>query len=299
MGVSSTVNKVTYQGNGSSTSFSFGYYFFFTTDLDVYLYDTVAGGLTTCVLGTDYTVSGTANLQGIYPNGANVVMTVAPPATSILVIVRVPSIVNNYALLQNGNISSAAIVQQFDYLTLICQLLEDRISRAISLPDGSGEPFSNQLPSNVVLQPGMSPIVNSAGTGWTLGPASTWNKVAIPYTSFQTAGLTMSVALFTLPPACLLNGVVVKHNTAFAGSGISDVQVGVGVSSDTQRFIQAFDVYQSVSDTAFDYNEPNLISSWANSLAVVVTATAVGANLSALSAGSVEVWYQTTQLPAA
>lgn len=295
MAVSSLPNRKVYSGDGSSTSFSFPYYFFAQTDMNVLKYDTILGGVTVGVLGTDYTISGTANLQGLYQNGANVVMTVAPLTTDVLVIYRDPPRLQNYALLENGAISSTAIVQQFDYLTLLIQRLEDQISRALILPDGVGPSFSTVLPSNIALSPGMVPTVNAAGNGLVLNNQNpfVWQSVVVPFTSFQTAGLSKAVTLFNLLAGQILIGMTIKHSTAFTGSGISDVVANVGLAGDVTKFFDAFDVLSAPSDTNFDYLAANYIASWANSTAIQIQAVSTGANLSALAAGSVTVNYLT------
>lgn len=171
MGVSSTANRIGYTGNGATTTFAFPYYFYNQTDLVAYLYDTVAGTATLQVLGANYTISGTTNSQGLYPNGANLVFSVAPASTINVVIFRNPTLTQTYSLLQNGQISSTAIVQELDALTLICQRLEDQVSRAIILPDGLGATFNPTLPTTIALSAseGLAVIVNPSGNGLTLG----------------------------------------------------------------------------------------------------------------------------------
>lgn len=181
MGVSSTTNRVVYAGDGVTTTFAFAYYFFAKADLVVYKYDTLLGGTTLLILNTGYTITGTANAQGLYPNGGNVVMGAAPLSTDILVIFRAPSEVQNYALLQNGNISSVALVQQMDYLTLLIQRLQDQVSRATMIPDGMGATFSNQLPETMALpaSEGATLVVNATGNGFDLGPSSSGTAAAV------------------------------------------------------------------------------------------------------------------------
>lgn len=180
MGVSSTANRATYTGDGSTTSFAFSYYFFAQADLLVYLYDTVAGTVTLKTLGSDYTISGTTNLQGLYPSGANIVLGSAPASTIVIVITRAPIEENNYTLLQNATINTTALVQQFDYLTLLIQRLEDQVSRCVQIPDGLGATFSPILPANMALssQEGAFFQINPAGNGLQLGPLSLFNTRA-------------------------------------------------------------------------------------------------------------------------
>lgn len=179
MGLSSTTNRVSYVGDGSSATFSFPYYFFTTQDLSVYLYDngSISGSSVVYpqVLNTNYTISGQQTTQGIFPFGGNVVMNSSVPSNRQIVVTRSPSPINNYVLNQNGNINSLALVQQFDYLTALVQRLQDEVSRSVQLPDGlgtvNGNTFNTILPSSLVLAAsGNAPILlNSGATGFQLG----------------------------------------------------------------------------------------------------------------------------------
>lgn len=292
MGVSSLINRVPYVGDGSTTSFSFPEYFFSTTDLLVYQYDTVLGGTTLLDLGVDYTVSGTPNAQGLYPSGASVVCTVAPATTDILIIIRAPPEEQNYALQQNGNISSTALVQQMDYLTLLIQRLEDQVSRCIQLPDGTGSTFSNQLPTNAPLLPEYYLRVNQAANGWELTTTlSPIQEIVVPYTSAQVAGTSKQILAFSLPAGTLLTYVVIKHTAAFAGTLITGVHASIGTNSTPTQFVNAFDVHQAPGDTVYDSTVANFIGSFGSATDIYLTMTSTGTNLSALNDGSLNVWY--------
>lgn len=193
MGVSSTINRVALAGNGSSQTFGFPYYFFRQSDLVVYVYDTLLGGVTgPLVLNTDYTVSGTPNAQGLYQSGANVVFsTYVPLTTDIVLIIRNPIQQQNLSILYGQTIPSAALVQQMDYLTLLIQRLQDEVSRCIQVPDGTGVAFSGALPSDLALDPGTVPAVNSAGNGWTLASVAGTGTV-------QSVGLSLPLSVFNV-----------------------------------------------------------------------------------------------------
>lgn len=294
MGVSSTTNRKPWTGDGTTTTFSFPYYFFNTTDLVVYLFDPTTGNITPQILNTDYSVSGTANAQGIYPNGANVVFGTAPASGIIVIVIRVPPQVQDYSLLQNQKISSTALVQQLDYLTLLVQRMQDQITRAAVLPDGYGSAFTPTLPNLMTLNPGAFLVVNNAGDGFDLSLAGSvnWNGVSIPYTSFSTAGTSFAYTGFTLPAGYVLSGLIIKHSVAFAGTSITAVTANIGITGDDAKFVNAFDVYQTVSDTAFVYNVPFYLASWANTKNIIITLNSVGGNLNALTAGNIDLYYR-------
>ncbi len=297
MGVSTTANRQVYTGDGSTTAFAFPLYFFNTTDLMVFVYDTIAGGVTTQILGTNYTVSGSANYQGIYPSGGTVTFTTYTPlSTDIVVIDRNPPEVQDFSLLDNGIIPSAALIQQFDYLTLLVQRLQDQMSRAITIPDGVGATFNAQLPSTVALQPGALVQVADSGTGFVLANNANlpgWQQVTIPYSSFSTASTAYEIPLFTLPPATLLTGVYIKHSQEFSGGTISDIYLQVGTSGNQSQFISDFDVSSTPNDQQFDGIVANYIASWINSTQIYIGAIATGGNLNTLTSGQVTVYYQT------
>lgn len=296
MGVSSTTNRLTYSGDGSTTSFSFPYYFFYQTDLLVYLYDTILGGTVLQTLNSTYTISGTPNAQGLYPSGASVVFGSAPANTSVIVIIRSPSAIQNYALLQNGAISSTAIVQQFDYLTLLIQRMQDQINRSVIVPDGVGAAFTNGLPTTLAQNPGAGLLVNNTGNGFSFGNEQIMQSVQVPYTALRTSGSTNQVLLFSLPASSVLQFMAIKHSTAFAGTSITDVTAQLGISSNFSLFIPAFDIFQSVGDQVFDNFSSSYIGSFANTTGIYLQATSSGANLSALTQGLVNVYYQYSAL---
>lgn len=293
MGVSSTTNRLKYSGDGVSTSFSFPYYFFSISDLEVYKYDTLLGGITQLTLGVNYTISGTPNFQGIYSSGANVVLTVAPLTTDIISITRAPVQTQTYSLLQNGIVSSTALVQQMDYLTLLVQRLQDEVSRCVQIPDGLGATFSGVLPNNTALNPLSFLQVNAGGNGVQLVQTTiTWNKISIPYAALQTAALTNSAVVFTLPALGLITGLVVKHTAAFAGSGITTLYASVGIPGVSGYFLSGFDLLQTVADTAYASVAAGYIGSFVNPTNIGLSVTATGANLSALTQGSVDIYYK-------
>lgn len=294
MGVSSTTNTLIFAGDGVSASFSFPYYFFAQTDMGVFVYDTVAGGIVQKAPNVDFTISGTPNAQGLYPSGGSIVFGTAPVATVFIMIIRIPPRTSVYALGQNGQISSVALVQQMDYLTLLVQRLADQVSRCVQFPDGFAATFNPALPSTAALIANANAYlqVNSNANGFSLQPtAPTVQSVVVPYTALQTAGLTTHYPLFTLPAGAILTNLIIKHSTVFAGTSISALNAELGISTNYTKFLPAFNLLTAVGDQVFDNEFLNYIASFANDTLIYLSAVAVGANLSALSQGSVTVWY--------
>lgn len=294
MGVSSLQNRVAYNGDGVTTSFPFAYYFFLVTDLKVYKYVTATGIATLQNFNSDYTVTGTPNTQGLYTSGGSVNMIASPAVGEVLIVFRNGPESQVFSLTNSQTIPSAALVQQLDYLTLLTQYLNDELGRCVRLPDGFGGTFDGSLPSNISLNPLYYLQVNAAGTGLQLSNTNTqlpyFSTLTVPYTSVQTAGLSNPVPLFTLPAGYILTNITAKHSTAFIGGSISAVSLQVGPVADYSKYLN-LDVFQAPGDQIFDNNAPDAIESWANGTVVYGNFTSIGANLSALTQGSVTIFY--------
>ncbi len=136
-------------------------------------------------------------------------------------------------------------------------------------------------------------LTASAGTNpASIGAAPAWVKVgdAIPHTAFQTASTTNAIALFTLPAGGVIHATKIKHSTTFAGASISALTISVGIAGTNDKYASAFDCLQAVSGTAFETSDGLYSESHTATAAITVTAVSTGANLSALSAGVVDVW---------
>ena len=128
---------------------------------------------------------------------------------------------------------------------------------------------------------------------------SLWVRTVVPFASLSTAGLVATVDLNILPARGAIERIVVKHSEAFAGGAISALVVDVGVTGALDKYLSGFDVFQTVSDDAFESQVASDVPSFAAPTTLKLTATAVGANLSALSAGSLEVLIKSSVLPSA
>lgn len=143
MTISSTTNRVSYTGNGATVDFSFPYYFLANADL-VVIKRTIADGTETLqTLTTDYTVAG----AGVSAGGT-VTMVSAPSSAYQIVIYRDPAITQSVDLVENDPLPvEDAVEKPLDKLTMICQRLADRVSRAFRLSDGDTSGASTTLPT--------------------------------------------------------------------------------------------------------------------------------------------------------
>jgi hypothetical protein len=128
MTVSSSTNKVTYAGNGSTTVFSVGFYFFNDSDLLVVLRDS-DGNETVKTLTSDYTVTGAGN-----PAGGSITMLVAPATGESLVIAREVPLTQQTDYLENDPFPAETHERALDKLTMATQQLQEQVDRSAKLP---------------------------------------------------------------------------------------------------------------------------------------------------------------------
>ena len=125
MTVSSTTNKVSYSGNGSTTVFAYTFKIFADSDLDVYIRSS-AGTETLQTLTTDYTVSN-AGVDG----GGNVTFLTAPASGETVVIQRKLALTQGTDYVENDPFPAESHEEALDRLTFITQQMQEEIDRSI------------------------------------------------------------------------------------------------------------------------------------------------------------------------
>lgn len=125
MTVTSTNQKVQFNGDGSTTVFAYNFKIFAQTDLSVIL-RSAAGTETTQQLTTNYTVSGVGEASG-----GNVTMGVAPPSGTTLTILRVQPNLQGLDLVPNDPFPAGSMEDALDKLTFMVQTHDEEIGRSI------------------------------------------------------------------------------------------------------------------------------------------------------------------------
>ncbi len=125
MTVSSATNKVSYNGNGSTTVFAYGFKIFDQDDLTVILRN-ASGGETTQSISTNYTVSGVGSASG-----GNVTMGTAPASGQSLTIIREQPLTQGLDLVANDPFPAASFEDQLDKLTFMVQQHQEELNRSI------------------------------------------------------------------------------------------------------------------------------------------------------------------------
>jgi hypothetical protein len=135
----------------------------------------------------------------------------------------------------------------------------------------------------------------SAVMGGSVVPATAtpaWFKVAssADFSFFTAAALTNQLALFALPAQGVLHGIRIKHAASFTGGLISAYSLSVGTVASPALYASAFDVFQAPGDTVYQLSSNFAGLSDLGPGQVYVQAVSVGANLSAATAGLVDIW---------
>lgn len=104
--------------------------------------------------------------------------------------------------------------------------------------------------------------------------------------------LTANVDLITIPDDYAVTGVRIRNLVRFAGPSITSVTVSVGANngatSDNTFYASPYELTLAVTDRSLQMSSPFATYS-ASAHSLYARFTAVGANLSALTAGSVEI----------
>lgn len=167
MSVTTTNNRIAYDGDGVSTVFSFPYKFLATSDLKVYVGDTLQ------TITTDYTVGTPSDA------GANVTFVTAPAVgDSNVIILRDVDLLQSTDLPSNGPFPSVSVETMVDKVTLQVQRVRELLSRAFTLPDSDTSGASTSLPT-----PTASNVI-----GWSADALSLQNYTTADFATVAASG---------------------------------------------------------------------------------------------------------------
>ncbi len=175
------------------------------------------------------------------------------------------------------------------------QLTDAALSAAVTVAKGG---------TGVTTLPTGVPLV---GAGTSAVVSSTAVPICSKYTvtaATVVAGATTTtsdVTLFTLPAQGKIQGVTMKQSATFAGTGITNMTVSVGLSGNTTAYSSAYQLITLSAGVApgatIMQDDGGHYSASFASHAVIARFTSAGANLSVLSTGTLDVWACTVVLP--
>lgn len=196
MTVSSTINRVAYNGNGATTAFPTTFPFYDATDFVVVKVTIADGTEAVQTLNSDYTVSGGGGLTG------TVTMAAAPSSAYRIVIYRDPP-VKQLTDLTNGDGFDVeeSVEKPLDKQAFLHQRSREISERALRQPEGDSAAI-DAIPAKVMragkflaFDSNGDPIA-AAGTSASLGPVSAFVNTLLDdadaLTFLATLGLTVS-----------------------------------------------------------------------------------------------------------
>lgn len=196
MTIASELNRVTYTGNGVTVAFAVSYPFQSAADLVVIETIIATGVQTTKTLTTHYTVSGTTDSLGYYPNGGTVTAVTAPASTVRWTIYRDPALLQSLNLSENNALPAESLEAQLDYATMLIQRLNDQVNRSLRQPDGDSADIAT-IPSKVdrashylAFDANGDPTAAAAGTTSTV---TAFMATVLDDTSSSAAAATLAV----------------------------------------------------------------------------------------------------------
>jgi hypothetical protein len=192
MTVSSTTNRKSFTGDGSTTAFGTSPVVFFDeSELEVYLVTTATGASTLQTITTHYTVSGGAGTTG------TVTMVTAPASTETLVILRVLPYTQTDDYVNNDINDAEVLEDRLDKLTMLTQQLDEVDERSLKLSSAeTGAAALTELPFDraskfLAFDASKNPIA-SAGTTET--PVSAFMATVLDDTTAADARTTLGAS---------------------------------------------------------------------------------------------------------
>jgi hypothetical protein len=123
-----------------------------------------------------------------------------------------------------------------------------------------------------------------------------WNKFTINYLDIAAAATTNTLVALTLPAAGVIHNIVLKHNAAFTGGSVSALTVDLGISGDTGRYINDYDIFIASSDTLFEALSLVEVFNFGATQDIDLVFNSTGDNLDQLTAGSLDVFFLLSSL---
>jgi hypothetical protein len=127
--------------------------------------------------------------------------------------------------------------------------------------------------------------------------APTWFKSSFTFGDFSAAATASDISWFSLPSQTILEGIVLKHSTAFSGGSVTALTLSVGVVGQLDKYVYQFDAFQAVGDTVFINIDLKELIDFGSTTDIRIEAVATGDNLDQLTAGAFDIWGQTSTLP--
>lgn len=208
MTISSTTNKDTYSGNGSTTVFPYTFKILDDDEILVQVRTTSSGVITTKTLTTDYTVSGAGE-----DSGGNVTFGTAPASGTTVILLRNLDAVQETDYPEYDPFPASSHEEALDRLTMLIQKNEEVLARCLKL-----DPTADiDVDLNAVGGGGQLLKLNTAGTGFEFTTAT---EESISFLSGAGTGILVQDVSLTSTLVRTLTGTANEISIA-DGDGVS------------------------------------------------------------------------------
>jgi len=187
MTVSSTTNKISYNGDGANDAFDFTFTIFTPEDLVVILRDGDTGVEILQTLDIDYTV---AAVNNDYSSGGTVTFAIAPTLGKKVVINRVLAIKQPADFDYNDELDSTKIEQGLDRNVMLIQQLAEVLARSVTVPV-SDDVSGMELPSSIIRA---NKVLAFDAAGNPIATTGSVGDSTIPVSSFMESLLNLANA---------------------------------------------------------------------------------------------------------
>jgi hypothetical protein len=118
------------------------------------------------------------------------------------------------------------------------------------------------------------------------------------YTDFTGfAALVGDIAIYSLLARGEIEAAVIKVSTPFVGPGITSLSLSAGIVGNLAKILSPYDALAAASATNFGTSDGLQVEDFSVATSIRLAAIAVGANLSALTAGAGCLWLKVAQIP--
>lgn len=185
MTISTTQNRVSYNGNGVTTEFAFPYRFLANEDLLVILVET-DGTEVTQVLDTDYTVTGVGT-----DSSGEVTMIVTPAVGERLVILRQVALTQETDYIEGDPFPAESHETALDKVTMGLQQMQEQIGRTLLLSPAVQSGVDNSLPN-----PQVGTVLGWADDGLSLVNRDVTDVTVLPPDLLRTGDIGTTVQAY-------------------------------------------------------------------------------------------------------
>jgi hypothetical protein len=123
-----------------------------------------------------------------------------------------------------------------------------------------------------------------------------WTKYTVSFSALSAASAANSIDLFSLPARGIVHAVCIKHSASFTGGGLTNYTLAVGPTEG--KYASAFNVFQAPGTSTALLTLGCWNEDFVSATQIKLWARASGGLLNAATAGSVDVWVYTSELPA-